>query len=83
MTVANQSVAPSLVINIDTQSTKVLPQWKLQATALVHQIWWRVHAYSVVFKVMLLTLGSLVFLYVHWMSRNVLFVVSNQDVSKQ
>jgi hypothetical protein len=82
MTVANQNPTPSLVINIDTQSVKAGRQWKFYVTSLVQGIWWRLHAYGIVFKVMFLTLGSLAFLYVHWMSRNVLSVVSNQTTNE-
>lgn len=81
MTVANQSAAPSLVISIDKQSPKARWQWKLHIISLVQKTWWRLYAHGVVFKVMLLTLGSLAFLYVHWMSRNVLSVVSKHDAS--
>lgn len=83
MTVANQSAAPSLVISIDQRSTQARGQWRLHIISLVHKTWWRLYAHGVVFKVMLLTLGSLAFLYVHWMSRNVLSVVSKHDASTQ
>ncbi|OKH54223.1 hypothetical protein NIES2101_07575 [Calothrix sp. HK-06] len=81
MTVANQSAAPSLVISIDKRSTQARGRWKLHIISLVQKTWWRLYAHGVVFKVMLLTLGSLAFLYVHWMSRNVLSVVSKHDAS--
>ncbi|MBW4602049.1 MAG: hypothetical protein KME29_21355 [Calothrix sp. FI2-JRJ7] len=83
MTVANQSATASSVISIDKRSTQARHQWKLHIVSLVQKTRWRLYAYSVVFKVMLLTLGSLAYLYVYWMSRNVLSVVSKHDASER
>ncbi len=83
MTVANQGATPSLVIKINKRSAAFGRQWKFYVIPLVQGMLWRLNAYGIVFKVMLLTLGSLVFLYVHWISRNVVSTVGNQDVSRQ
>lgn len=49
------------------------------SAAWLKRFWWHGKAYGTIFGIMLLTLGSLVFLSVNWFYRKLLSVPDNQE----
>lgn len=65
-----QDTAIPLTISVDnSQSIDLSLLWKsvpLSVAAVVKRLWWHIHSYGTIAGIMLLALGSLFFLCIHW-----------------
>lgn len=56
----------------------------IQMLVLVqHRLWWHTKAYGTVLGVMLLTLASLIYLYIHWSCRKLLSVLKSNILGNE
>ncbi|MBD6617763.1 hypothetical protein FNW02_18495 [Komarekiella sp. 'clone 1'] len=78
----------ALAQHINIQDTKKVNNyllWKILqlATTLLKQLWWHTKAYTTVCGIMLLTFVSIVFLYIHYLSRrNLTHFFDNETIVK-
>ncbi|OCQ92832.1 hypothetical protein BCD64_08840 [Nostoc sp. MBR 210] len=80
MTVAQQNTA-SLTIGLNNSQNINQSLWQpvLIGTAFFQRLWWHTKSYGIVFKIMFLTLMSLIFLSIHWSYRKLIIVPALQN----
>ena len=78
---AQPNTATSLAI---TESVNQDRPWKplRLGVALLKRFWWHTHAYGTVLGIMLLTVVSMIFLYIHWSCRKLLSVLTNRNIKE-
>ncbi|MBD2627358.1 hypothetical protein [Trichormus variabilis] len=72
MAMAHQNTA----INVDNSQKVNLFQLLQLLTSQIQRLLWHSHAYGTVFGVLILSLGSLIFLGIHWTYRKLFFTPS-------
>ncbi|MBD2446229.1 hypothetical protein H6G76_03460 [Nostoc sp. FACHB-152] len=80
MTIAPQNTV-SLTISMDNSQSVNQDLWRPVRLVKIslQRLWWHTKGYGIVFSIMLLTLMSLIFVSIHWSSRKLLIVPTQQD----
>jgi hypothetical protein len=76
---------PVAVNNYKSQLKRSFSTWRskpleLSVTA-IHHFWWHTKAYTTILRLMPLVLGSIIFLYIHWLYRKLLLAKAENRVN--
>lgn len=81
-------VQMALAQHINIQNTQKVDDRFLRkilklSTAVLKRLWWHTQAYTTVFGMMLLTVASLAFIYIHWSGKKSILVVKHEVIKQK